>query len=493
MPGETPPTNRNHLSTAARYAEQRRAHWDAVAQKMDSWSSWGRFYARRLSKIYRFLIPPGQRVLELGCGTGDLLASLMPGYGLGIDLSPEMVARAKENHLHLEFIAADAHTLDLGERGSFDYIILSDLVNDLYDVYAVLQKLKVCTHARTRIILNYYSRVWELPLALARRLGLAKANLPQNWLTTADIHNLLHLAGFEVIRSWHEVLLPLPVPLLAAFCNRILVKLSPIDSLGLANFTLARPAGQPVLDEDEPLVSVVIPARNEAGNIAEIIANVPEMGRGTELVFVEGHSKDDTYQVIADSIAASIAAHPERRAVLLKQSGIGKANAVQEGFAAAQGEVVMILDADLSVSPQDLTGFYHALRQGKGDFINGVRLVYPMEKEAMRPLNFLGNKFFSVIFSALISQQIKDTLCGTKVLWKQDYELIAANRAYFGDFDPFGDFDLILGAVRLNRKLVDFPVRYRARSYGATNIQRWQHGWLLLKMVWLAARRIKFV
>ena len=234
---------------------------------------------------------------------------------------------------------------------------------------------------------------------------------------------------------------------------------------------------------------MVIPARNEAGNIATIIESVPEMGRGTELIFVEGHSKDETYQTIADNIAA----HPERRAVLLKQSGVGKANAVQEGFAAAQGEVLMILDADLSVTPEDLNGFYHAIREGKGDFINGVRLVYPMEKEAMRFLNFLGNKFFSVVFSSLIGQHIKDTLCGTKVLWKTDYELIAANRAYFGDFDPFGDFDLILGAVKLNRKLVDLPVRYKARSYGTTNIQRWQHGWLLLKMVSLAARRIKFV
>jgi hypothetical protein len=105
----------------------------------------------------------------------------------------------------------------------------------------------------------------------------------------------------------------------------------------------------------------------------------------------------------------------------------------------------------------------------------------------------LGNKFFSIVFSWLLGQSVKDTLCGTKVTWKSNYEAIAANRAYFGDFDPFGDFDLIFGAAKLNMKIVDLPIRYRERTYGTTNIQRWKHGWLLLQMVWFAARRLKFV
>jgi glycosyltransferase involved in cell wall biosynthesis len=234
---------------------------------------------------------------------------------------------------------------------------------------------------------------------------------------------------------------------------------------------------------------VIIPARNEAGNIPAIFARTPQMGEGTELVLVEGHSRDKTYA----AIEATVAEHPERSCQLLRQTGIGKGDAVRLGFSRARGDVLMILDADLTVPPEDLPRFYEALVSGKGEFINGVRLVYPMEGQAMRFLNLLGNKFFSLAFSWLLGQSIKDTLCGTKVLWKKDYEAITNNRAYFGNFDPFGDFDLIFGAAKLNLKITDLPIRYRERTYGTTNIQRWKHGWLLLKMVLFAARRLKFV
>ncbi len=480
---QTPAT---HAAFTA-YSQARIRHWDAVAREMDSWQSWGRFYARRLEQVYRFLISPGQRVLEVGCGQGDLLASLDAETAVGVDFSAEMITRAKSSHPDVTFVEADAHNLDLGEQ-TFDWIILSDLVNDLWDVAGVLEQVKPYCLPQTRLVLNYYSRVWELPLAAARLLHLAKPNLEQNWLTSRDLDNLLTLTGFESIRSWQEVLLPLPVPLLEPLSNQFLARLWPFKDLSLANFTIARPIPDPEQDGEKPRVSVVIPARNEAGNIPEIYRRIPEMGAGTELIFVEGHSKDDTYAAIEAVIAAG-----ERDAVLLKQPGKGKADAVRAGYSRAQGDILMILDADLSVAPESLPGFVNAIVMGKGEFINGVRLVYPMEKQAMRFFNFIGNKAFSMVFSWLIGQQIKDTLCGTKVLWRRDYELIAANRAYFGDFDPFGDFDLILGAVKLNRKLIDFPVRYQARTYGETNIKRWRHGWLLLKMVGFAARRIKFV
>jgi glycosyltransferase involved in cell wall biosynthesis len=234
---------------------------------------------------------------------------------------------------------------------------------------------------------------------------------------------------------------------------------------------------------------VIVPARNEAGNIPDIFTRVPDMGQGTELVFVEGHSRDNTYA----AIRAAMAQHPERCCQLLRQGGVGKGDAVRLGFAQARGEMLMILDADLTVPPEDLPRFYEVLCSGKGEFVNGVRLVYPMEREAMRFVNLAGNKFFTIVFSWLLGQPIKDTLCGTKVLWKRDYEAIAANRAYFGDFDPFGDFDLIFGAVKSNLKITDLPIRYRERTYGTTNIERWKHGWLLLRMVIFAARRLKFV
>jgi glycosyltransferase involved in cell wall biosynthesis len=239
---------------------------------------------------------------------------------------------------------------------------------------------------------------------------------------------------------------------------------------------------------NEPSVTVVIPCRNERGNIESAVRRTPRMGRETDIVFVDGSSTDGT----PAEIERVIAAHPEWRITLLHQgSGTGKGDAVRKGFAAATGDVLMILDADLTVPPEDLPKFYRALASGKGEFINGTRLVYPMERQAMRTLNLLGNKFFSLAFTWLLEQRFRDTLCGTKVLFRRDYEKIAANRAYFGDFDPFGDFDLIFGASKLNLRIVEVPVRYRERTYGVTNIRRFSHGWLLLRMCVLAFYKLK--
>jgi SAM-dependent methyltransferase len=472
-----------HFDEAGKIYQQTRInHWDTIAQKRDHWSGMGRWYHRRLSDIYRYLVNPNQRVLEIGCGMGDLLASLQPSQGVGVDFSPEMITRARQKHPGLEFHQLDAHDLSSIE-GKFDAIILSDTVNDLWDVQRVLEQINRFCLPYTRLILNFYSHLWQLPLAIAQSLNLAAPMLHQNWLTREDIANMLRLAGFESIRTSQEVLWPLPLGRLA---DRYLVKLWPFREFALSNFVIARPAPQPV---KQPSVSVVIAARNEAGNIKSIFERVPQMGGGTEIVFVEGHSRDNTYETIEKEISL----HLSTPSLLFRQPGIGKADAIRLGFEKATGDILIILDADLTVPPEDLPRFYDAIASGKGEFINGVRLVYPMEKEAMRTLNFIGNKLFSMTFSWLLGQPIKDTLCGTKVLWRDDYAKIDANRSYFGDFDPFGDFDLIFGAAKLNRKIVDLPIRYRDRTYGTTNISRWKHGLLLLKMVAFAARRIKFV
>jgi ubiquinone/menaquinone biosynthesis C-methylase UbiE len=475
-------TNPPFDSAGESYQQTRMSHWDSVSQKRDSWKGMGKWYHRRLAEIYQFYVSPNMRVLEIGCADGRLLAQLNPSHGVGVDFSEEMVERAKKNHPDLTFIHADAHDLSTINE-TFDVIILSDLVNDLWDVQRVLEQVKRLSTPRTRIIINFYSRLWQLVLGTAKVLNLATPNLFQNWLTREDVTSLFQLAGFETIRTSQEILFPLP---LGGLANRFLVRLWPFNHLALSNLVIARPV--PVRAE-EPKVSVVIAARNESGNIKAIFDRVPQMGRETEIVFVEGHSKDDTYEAIEREIVA----HPSTPSLLLKQPGIGKADAIRVGFEKATGDILMILDADLTVPPEDLPRFYEALVSGTGEFINGVRLVYPMEKEAMRTLNFLGNKFFSLAFSWLLGQSIKDTLCGTKVLYKTDYELIAANRSYFGDFDPFGDFDLIFGAAKLNLKIVDLPIRYRERTYGSTNISRWRHGVLLLRMVAFAARRIKFI
>lgn len=474
----------SHPDAAAhQYQLERIKHWDEIARGGGRHNRGARWYHRRLEEVYRFLISSGQRVLEVGCGGGDLLATLGCEQGVGVDFSGEMLRQARDAHPNLEFIQADAHDL-LCIEGTFDSIILSDTINDLWDVQQVLEQVRRLCTPSTRIILNFYSGLWRFPLSVVQALGLAMHTLPQNWLTPADVRGMLYLAGFEPIRGWHEVLWPLP---LGGLANKFLVRFWPFNELAVSNFIIARPQAEPA--SPEPSVSIIIPARNESGNIRAIFERTPEMGREMEFIFVEGHSRDDTYAAIEREIAA----HPSIRARSFHQSGIGKADAVRTGFQEAQGDVLMILDADLTVPPEDLPRFYDALCQGKGEFVNGVRLVYPMEKQAMQGLNFIGNKLFSLTFSWMLGQPIKDTLCGTKVLWRKDYELMAANRSYFGDFDPFGDYDLIFGAAKLNRKIVDLPIRYRERTYGSTNISRWKHGMLLFRMVLFAARRIKFV
>ena len=473
-------------TAAATYIEQRARHWNSLAHwHSPVWKGFNSYYHQRIAEIYRFLIPTGSVVLELGCGRGDLLAALEPSVGVGVDVSNEMIAEASRRHPHLEFTCKSAELYENGRQ--FEFIILSDLVNDLWDVQDALERLRPLCSPKTRVILNMYSRLWELPRAIGESARLIAPLPPQNWLTVEDLQNLLDLAGFEPLRHWCEILWPIRTPLLDRLANRYLVKLWPFRGLALTNFLVARPKPRAAT---EPLsVSIVVPARNEQGNIEEIFRRVPRIGGRTELIFVEGNSSDDTYA----EIERCIRLFPHREARLYRQSGKGKGDAVRLGFSKATGDVLMILDADMTVAPEDLPRFYEGIASGVAEFVNGVRLVYPMEKHAMRGFNLLGNKFFSQTFSWLLGQNIKDTLCGTKVLARSDYERIAAGRSYFGDFDPFGDFDLIFGAAKCNLKIVDMPIRYRERVYGETNINRWRDGAILLRMVMFALFRIKFV
>jgi SAM-dependent methyltransferase len=442
-----------------------------------------RGYSRLLQTCYSFFVPPGLRVLELGCGLGDLLAAVKPERGLGVDFSAAVIAQARERHPQCEFQMAEANEFPGTEK--FDYVLLPDLVNDVPDVQALLESVHKHVFQHSRLVLNFTNNLWRPLLALAERLGLKAAVLPQNWLSLADIENLLHLTGWEVIKTETRILWPANTLLLGPLFNRYLAPL--LRHICLTIFVVARPRPLPSAYR-EYTCSVVIPARNEAGNIEAAVQRTPEMGLGTEIIFVEGHSTDNTWEVIQQVQAK----YPQRRIKILKQQSKGKGGAVREAFAVATGDVLFILDADLTVPPEDLPKFYSVLRSGLADFVNGGRLVYPMEHEAMQFLNMVANKFFGAAFSWLLGQPLKDTLCGTKVLFHSQYDLIARNRAYFGDFDPFGDFDLLFGAAKLNMRILELPIRYRARTYGTTNIQRWQHGWLLLRMLLFAARRFKF-
>ena len=462
------------------------AHFDRLAVAGRPWRK-NRHYYAELIRFVRSNVPEGGTVLEIGCGDGSLLAALQPSHGVGVDLSAGMLALARRQYPELKFAVADAEELPID--GTFTHVVLADLIGYLEDVQAAFDRLHQVASPETRIVITHVNHLWEPALRLAQRLGLMTPQKRQNWLALADIENLLFLSDFEVIKSGYRLLLPVWIPGVSWVANRLLAKLPGIRKLCLVQYVIARARRQPSRAADAYSVSVVIPCRNERGNIESAVLRTPEMGSGTELIFVDGNSTDGTAPEIERVAGLYSRQRPIR--LLHQGDGVGKGDAVRKGFAAATGDVLMILDADLTVPPEDLPKFYDALAAGKGEFINGTRLVYPMERQAMRTLNLLGNKFFSLAFTWLLEQRFRDTLCGTKVLFKRDYEKVVANRHYFGDFDPFGDFDLIFGASRLNLKIVEVPVRYRERTYGTTNISRFRHGWLLLRMCLVAFRKLK--
>ena len=429
-------------------------------------------------------------VLEIGCGTGELLNGIKGKDKTGIDFSPAMINRARQQFPAIEFHVMKAEELTLNKK--FDVIILSNLVGYLEDVEEVFKQLNKVCHPQTKIIVTYYNFLWEPLLSLGEKIGLKTPSPNQNWLSLAEISNLLYVAGFDVYRNSKRMLFPYYVPLISEFFNIVLAKLPGFKYFCLNNFTFAKPlASNNELEwKEKHSVSVVIPARNESGNIENAITRLPKLGNRTEIIFIEGNSTDDTWEKIQEIQKKYASTHDIK---IGQQSGKGKADAVRKGYGIATGDILMILDADLTVPPEDLPKFYDAIASGKGSFINGSRLVYQMDKEAMRFLNLLGNKFFSMAFTWLLDQRFKDTLCGTKVIFREDYYKLVKNRKFFGDFDPFGDFDLIFGAHKLNLKIIEIPIRYRERTYGSTNISRFKHGVILLRMCFFAARKIKFI
>jgi len=439
-------------------------------------------YKRVLAHYYNLMIPPEASVLEVGCGNGDLLGMVRAGRKVGIDLSARCIESARIAHPECEFHVQSGECLNLKE--SFDVILLSETINYAADVQLLLKKLLGVSHPKTRLQANIFNHLWQPLSSLATALSIRGDHPPENWFSRSDLLRLLDLSGWSAVTTTHRILFPSSVPFLDFFFNQCLAVFLP--PLCITIFCTARPR----IPSLSPMrVSVIIPARNEAGNIEKAVLRTPQMGLGTELILVEGHSKDKTWEEML-RVAAN---HPEKNISLLRQRGEGKGDAVRQGFSTATGEVVMVLDADLTVQPEELPKFYEAIVSGRSEFVNGVRLSYPLERESMRFLNLCANKFFGLIFSWMLGQQVKDTLCGTKALLRSDYERLAAGRSYFGESDPFGDFDLLFGAAKMNLQITDIPIRYRERAYGSTNIRRWHHGFLLMKMVFLGARKLKFV
>lgn len=467
--------------------EKLRARFDSLASKRDRWRQRNSAYHSEIARICKEVIPPNARVLELGCATGDLLASVGPSEGTGIDLSPEMIRLAEAKHPLLRFSVQDAQELTIDE--DFDYVIASDLVGLLPDVWQMFRSLGEITKPRTRVIVTYYNSLWEPVLKLAEAFRLKMPAGTQNWLRVEDIENVLELNGFSVTASGKRLLMPKKLPMVSWLLNRVVARLPLVRRLGIISYVVATRG--PETPKEELTTSVIVPCWNEAGNIEDAYRRLPNLGPKTEMIFVDAGSTDGTVEVIEKVIAEG--SREDIKPLLIHQGApLGKVDAVRKGIFAASCDLIMILDSDLTVTPEDLPKFYLALAEGKGEFINGSRLVYPMEKQAMRMLNLLGNKFFGSLFSWILDQRITDTLCGTKAMFRKDYRLIEVTREALGDFDPFGDFELLFGAARHGLKIVEIPVRYRARVYGETRIRRWKHGMQCLKMAWFGMRRIKF-
>lgn len=483
----------NHL-----VKEKTKRNFDEVALDLDWWNLRNKYYYQDIQNLHKFIIPTESNVLEIGCGTGDLLASLNPKLGVGIDLSPQVITIAEEKYPSLSFYCLDAENLNQEfiansslSSVKFDFIILSGVLGYLTDIQLVLQHLQIFCHPRTRIILTFHNFLWEPILRFAERIHQRRPQPPQNWLSMNDIINLLSITGYQSVKIGRRFLIPKPIPVISDFINRYFSQLPVINHLGLTNYVVARPAWYSNSEKvQDYTVSVIIPARNEAGNIPAAIERLPQLGKQTEVIFVEGHSKDDTWEQI-QQLVQNYQGNFTLKA--FQQTSKGKADAVRLGFNEATGDILIILDADLTVQPEELIKFVEVIATNRGEFINGSRLVYPYSNQAMPWLNSVANKFFALIFSFLLGQNIKDTLCGTKVLWREDYQRIANNRNYFGDFDPFGDFDLLFGAAKLNLHLVEVPVRYQERTYGKSNISHFREGLVLLGMCLHAARKIKFI
>lgn len=456
---------------------------DSLASKRANWIKANPYYYRQLIKSLKFIIEEDAKVLHVRCSTGFILDALKPKYGVGIDDSALQIAEAKKNYPHLTFLNQTTENIQLNEK--FDYILLTS-IEDIVDVKAVFDSLNNCCHAHTRLIIVNYNFLWNSFVKLAEALKLKIPQNLHNWISTGDLNNMLVHSGYEKIVNRRFLLIPYNIPLISYLFNRFVARLPFFRHFTMLRITIAR---QDVIENINPTVSIIIPCKNEAGNVEDAVKRIPMMGKHTEIIFCDDKSTDGTPEKVRELMLQ----YPDKDIRLVDGPGICKSENVWTGFDAAKGDILMILDADLTVIPEELPYFYEAITKNRGDFINGSRLVYPMHDEAMRFFNVVGNKFFSLAFSYILDTNIKDTLCGTKVLWKKDFEKIKKLRGSWGLQDRWGDYELIFGAAKTNLKHIDLPVHYYERVYGETKMKnRLKNGWIMLKMSWFALMRFKF-
>lgn len=471
------------LEALNRMREARRAFQDANAESREKWIRSNRYFYGRLQNLLKFVVGTGKRVLEIRCLTGDALAGLQPSYGVGVEIGKALVDKASQKHPGFRFVQNDPEFLDLGEK--FDCVVFNH-VFDTVDVLAAFERMRAHCEDRGLFVIINYNALWQPIVGLASRIGLRSRFVEPNWVNADDIRGFLKLAGFRLVRQHRLLLLPKWIPLLSFFMNDFAARLPLFRRLCLMQVIVARPVINARYHEDVS-VSVIVPCRNEEGNIAEAVKRIPAMGKHTEIIFCDDNSTDGT----AGEVRRMQGLHPEKEIRLLDGPGICKAENVWTGFREARGDILMVLDADLSVMPEELPICFAALVNGNGDFANGNRLTYPMQKQAMKFANMIGNKVFGLIFSFLLDQRIKDTLCGTKALWRSDWIQLQKSIGSWGIRDLWGDYELLFGACKLNLEIVEVPVHYQERIRGVTKMTRvFFNGLRMLGICWHAWLRL---
>jgi SAM-dependent methyltransferase len=461
--------------------------YEKIAPIRDRWIDSNRYYYDYITKVLRFIVEPQSSVLQLKSETGYFLNAVNPKRGVGIDPSTKMVEIAKTKFPHLQFEAQDIEDFRLSD--TFDYILLTGALSDVVDVQKTLLNLKHVANSRSRVVITIYNRLWQPVLSLATRLRLKIPQPTQNWLSLDDIENLLRITGYETIKHFNVMLLPKKIPVISFLFNNIISKLPLFKHLCFSHILVAKKIVSRQNYSDYS-VSVIVPCKNEFGNVRDAAARIPIMGKHTEIIFCDDQSEDGT----RDEILRVMELFPEKDIKLVHGPGICKAKNVWSGFDSAKGDILMILDADLTVIPEELPYFFQTIVEGAGDFINGSRLIYPTQENAMKFFNVLGNKFFSLFFSYIMGQKIKDTLCGTKVLWREDYFRLKKYIGTWGKIDLWGDYDLLFGATKTNLKIVDLPVHYFERTYGQTKMKKViLNGLRMLNISLAALFKLKFV
>ena len=470
--------------------ERIRNHLARIAPRREIWINRNTYYYELLSRLLCFLVEPQKKILSVRCGTGNLLAVVRPCAGKGVDICPEIVAIAQQRNPSFELAVAFPDKEEFRKvfepDEKFDYILFND-IGDTVDVLEALRNLKPLCQRQTRLLITTYNHLWEPLVSFAEWVGMKVPRTEQNWLSIADVRNLLTLAGFEALETHRIVLLPKYIPLLSGFLNRFCARLPFLSKLCMTQVVVARMLPPPVSPE-ELSVSVVIPCKNEKGNVEGAVRRIPGLAARTEIIFCDDQSTDGT----AEEVLRVQAAYPEKNIRLECGPGVCKSRNVWTGFNAATGDILMILDADLTTIPEELPYFVDVIASGQAEFVNGSRLVYPVPKGAMNGANMLGNKFFSVAFTYLLGQRVKDTLCGTKVLWRSDWERIKPMLGSWGTQDRWGDYELLFGAAKLNLKILDLPVHYQERIYGSTKMTKvFRNGLVMLKMCWHGFLKLK--